>query len=169
VGVVLWVSALSSLYRVQMWQALLCSRLAPRSYRALVAQETGAPSRTPTPFQSRLSYHHQGLRHPNSPSFLSASSPNRASSFLAHLAPMPNLPPSQGNLPETKALRVRTAFGVIHPARRNGGSSQRRADSVPDCTMSVGRISMGVVQSRCLADLGLGREMCIRGLESPDR
>jgi len=134
-----------------------------------VAQGTSAPSHTPTPFRPRLSCHHRGLQHPNSPSSLSASSPNHDFSFLAHLAPTPNLPPSQGNPRETKALRVRTAFGATHSARRNGGSSQRRADNVPDCTMSVRRISREAVRSRCLADLGLGHEMCIGGLEWRDR
>lgn len=134
-----------------------------------MAQGTSAPSHTPTPFPPRLSCHHRDPQHPSSPSSLSASSPNHAFSFLAHLAPTPNLPPSQGNPRETKALRVRTAFVVIHPARRSGGSSQKRADSVPDCTMSVGRISREAVRSRCLGDLGLGREMCIGGLEWLDR
>lgn len=82
---------------------------------------------------------------------------------------MPNLLPSQGSLRETKALRVRNAFGVVHLARRNGGLSQWRADSVLDCTMLVIRISRGAVRSRCLADSGLGREMCIRELEWLDR
>jgi len=134
-----------------------------------VAQGTSAPSHTPTPFRPRLSCHHRDPQHPSSPSSLSAFSPNRASISLAHLAPTPNLPPSQGNPRETKALRVRTAFVVTRLARRNGGSNQRRADSVPGCTMSVGRISMAAVRSRCLADLGLGREMCIGGLEWLDR